>query len=234
VSNPHEYPTWSLRDDPKLRRELIAALAHHGVSISLGEGFLVRSGKPIADCAADLDLMAEVGAARVNILSVDPDMNRTYDDLSTFTEMAVLRGLEATLEFMPGMPICDLPGALAAIRHVGRPGFRLLIDLMHAFRSGASVSDLAALDPAEIGYVQICDAPLVSRFASYAEEGRDERLPPGQGELPLLQALEVLPRDLIVGLEVPMRAKAAAGIGPRERLAPCIDVARTLLAPPDA
>ena len=230
VSNPHGYPVWSLRENPQLRRDLVAALAYHGVSISLGEGFLARPGTSIANSSADLDLMCEIGAARVNILSIDPDLHRTFDELATFAEMALSRGLRATLEFMPGMPIGDLAGALAAIRHVGRPEFRLLIDLMHAFRSGASVSDLAALDPAEIGYLQICDVPRISRFASYAEEARDERLKPGDGDLPLMKALAVLPRDLVIGLEVPMRAKAAAGIGPRERLAVCVDATRALLA----
>jgi sugar phosphate isomerase/epimerase len=230
VSNPHGYPRWSLRENPQLRRDLVTALADHGVSVSLGEGFLVRPGASIAESAADLDLMCEIGAVRINVLCIDPDLHRTVDELATFTEMVASRGLTATLEFIPGMPIGDVAGALAAIRHVGRSELRLLIDFMHVFRSGASVSDLAALDPAEVGYIQICDVPLVSRFASYAEEARDERLKPGEGELPLLRALEVLPRDLVVGLEVPMRAKAAAGIGPRERLAGCVHAARALLA----
>lgn len=229
VSNPHGYPAWSLRDNPQLRRDLIMALADHGISISLGEGFLIRPGASIDSCAADLDLMREIGARRVNVLSIDPDLGRTLDELARFTAMANSRELEATLEFMPGTPIGDLAGALAAIRHVGGHRLRLLIDLMHTFRSGAHVCDLAALGPTEVGYIQICDVPKVSRHASYAEEARDERLKPGDGELPLEEALSVLPRDLVVGLEVPMRSQAAAGIGPRERLSGCVHATQRML-----
>src|SRR5579862_8798238 len=69
--NPHGYPTWSLRNDPALRRETIAALRECGVSISLGEGFLAWPNKDIAETAADLDLMRELGAERVNLISID-------------------------------------------------------------------------------------------------------------------------------------------------------------------
>ena len=53
---------------------------------------------------------------------------------------------------------------------------------------------------------------------------------PGTGELPLADILGSLPRDVVVSLEVPMLAKATAGIGPKERLLPCINAARRLLA----
>jgi hypothetical protein len=32
--NPHGYPKWSLRADPALRRDMLAAMHHRGVSIS--------------------------------------------------------------------------------------------------------------------------------------------------------------------------------------------------------
>jgi sugar phosphate isomerase/epimerase len=234
AGNPHDYPLWSLRDDAALRRETVAALRDSGVSISLGEGFLVMPQSDVAKTAADLDLMRELGAPLVNILCLEPDRNRGLDQCAAFAELAAARDLAATLEFVPGLPIGDLPTALAAIRHVGRPNFRLLIDPMHVFRSGATVSDVAAIDPALIGYIQLCDVPIVSRYANYADEARYERLPPGLGELPLAALLAALPRALAVGLEVPMRGQAAAGIGPDERLAGAVEATRALLAHLDA
>jgi hypothetical protein len=50
-----------------------------------------------------------------------------------------------------------------------------------------------------------------------------------RGELPLLDVLAVLPREIIVGLEVPMRGRAEAGIGPHERLSGCVNATRGLL-----
>jgi len=95
--------------------------------------------------------------------------------------------------------------ALAAIDHVGSPNFSLLIDTMHVLRSGSLAADLAAIDPALIGYVQICDAPLEPVVANYAEESLFERMVPGEGELPLREILAVLPPGRVIGLEVPMR-----------------------------
>ena len=145
-------------------------------------------------------------------------------------EMAAARGMETTLEFAPGLTIADLPAALAAIRHVGRPDFRLLIDTMHFTRTGAALADLAAIDPALIGYVQLCDAPLAPRFESYMQEAMTERMVPGSGEMPLREILNLVPRDRVVALELPLLAMAQAGIGPYERLRPCVDAARELLA----
>jgi hypothetical protein len=42
--------------------------------------------------------------------------------------------------------------------------------------------------------------------------------------------LAALPRDLVVGLEVPMRSLAEAGVSAYDRLLPCVSGARALLA----
>ena len=232
-TNPHGYPPWSLRDDAALRRDLVAAQRDHGVRIALGEGFLIRPGVDIRAAAPDIDLMAELGASAVNILSLDPDGSRGVDQLAIFADLAAARGLQATVELMPGTPIGDLASAVAAIREAGRPNLRLLIDAMHVFRSGATAADIAGLDRAMIGYVQLCDAPVVSPHATYADEARHHRLPPGDGELPLAALAAALPRDVSVGLEIPMLARAQAGEGGYERLAGCVAAARAILARAD-
>ncbi len=174
--------------------------------------------------------MAELDVGAVNVLSSDPDLGRALDELALFADLAGQRGLAAVLEFIPGLPIGDVQGAVKAIAHVGNPEFLLLVDMMHVFRSGCTVADLADLDPAKIGYIQICDVPLVSTKPDYAAEARDERLAPGEGEHPLLKALAVLPRNIVVGIEVPKLSDAAAGIGPHERLANAISITRDYVA----
>ena len=135
----------------------------------------------------------------------------------------------SAVEMMPGLPIGNLAAAVSAITTVAKPNLRLLLDSMHVFRSGASVSDIAALDPAMIGYVQLCDAPVISKHESYADEARYYRLPPGAGELPLLAFIAALPPDLSLGLEIPMLAEAQAGISPAQRLNRCVEATRSLL-----
>ncbi len=166
---------------------MIATMRDRGVSISLGEGFAVKPDVDARERALPtLELMCELGVTRINAVAVDPDLGRCFDQLAKFTRRwPRTRALEATLEFGPGMTIADLPGALAALRHVG-PKLKLLIDTMHLVRSGSSIADLAALDPALIGYIQLNDVPLAPTIPSYMEEAMFERMTPGTGELPLL------------------------------------------------
>ena len=109
--------------------------------------------------------------------------------------MAADAAMETTLEFSTGLAIADLATALDAVRAVGRPDFRLLIDTMHLVRSGSGPADVAVLDPALIGYIQLSDVPLVPTIADYMEEACFERMVPGTGEAPLLEILDALPRD---------------------------------------
>jgi hypothetical protein len=145
-------------------------------------------------------------------------------------DWAATRGMASTLEMCPALTINTLGAAVAAVRHVGRRDFSLLLDTMHLGRSGATAAEVAALDPALIGYVQLCDAPRTPREPNYLQEATLERMVPGEGEMRLRDYLEVLPPGLTISLEVPSRSLAEAGIGPEIRLRCCVEAARRLLA----
>ncbi|HTQ17338.1 sugar phosphate isomerase/epimerase family protein [Mycobacterium sp.] len=222
------YPSFSLRDDAQLRRELLAAMGDRGVSISLGEGLVIVPGADVVDLTRDLDVMAELGAARINTLSFDRDRNRTFDQLATLTQLAAQRGIGTTVELAPGATIGDPPTVLAAIEHVGSPDLRLTVDTMHWVRAGYGAAELREIGPEVIGHVQLSDTTLKPRMKSYMEEAMYERMAPGDGELPLAELLAAVPTDVVVGLEIPMRSLAASGVGPIERLRPCVAAAREL------
>ena len=228
--DPPSYPPFSLRDDPQLRREMTAAMRDRGVSISLGEGMTIRGGVDIRDRHSDLEIMAELGIRLVNTVSIDPDLNRSIEQFGLLAELAASLGMETTLEPSPGLTIPNLSAAVDAIRQVGRPDFRLLVDVMHVIRSGSGPADLAALDPGIVGHIQLSDAPLIPTIPDYSQEAMFERMVPGTGEFPLPEVLAALPDDVVIGLEVPLRSQAQAGIGPHERLGWCVEATRKLLA----
>jgi len=230
TENPYRFPAWDLRQDSALRAATRAALPEHGVTVSVGEGFLIMPGLEIGDSEPTLDLMAELGAPRVNCVAVDPDRSRGVDQFARFAEMAAARGQDALLEFMPILAPATIQEALAFVTDSGAANGKLLIDAMHFFRSGAAIADLAAISPKRIGHVQICDVPMPPKTADYGEEARHERLCPGEGDLPLADFLAALPKDVNVGLEVPMVSRAKAGASVRDLLAPCVAAARSLLA----
>jgi sugar phosphate isomerase/epimerase len=227
--NPQGYSGWSLRTDKALRRDMVAAMKDRGVSISLGEGLGVFPGGDVGAYDPELDAMAELGVPRLNTISFDPDLDRSFDEFAKLKEMAATRGIATLMEFAPVFTVPDLPTALKAVRHVG-PGFGLVIDTMHLMRTGGGPKDIAALDPALIGYCQLCDAPRVPVIPDYMEEAMYERLPPGAGDANLREVLALIPESVVVSLEIPQRSLAEKGIGPRERLAPCVEATRKLLS----
>jgi sugar phosphate isomerase/epimerase len=227
--NPQGYPAWSLRDDPGLREELRQALRDTGLRIGIVEGFAVVPGHDPRGFAWDLDLVAELGARRIAAVSLDKDLERSIDGFAILAEMADERGLLMGIEMGSLGPIGQVEPALAACRGVGRDNFSLIIDSMHYFRLGNTVEELHAIPPALIGYAQLCDAPWAPRFETYMEEAMYERMAPGEGELPLAAFLAALPDGIDVSMEIPMRELATAGVGPRERLAPCVRAATDLL-----
>lgn len=223
------YPAWSLEHDPALRHEMKAAMADTGVKIELGEGFRVGADRDVADYAHGLDLMAELGAVRINAVSMDPSLERTYDQLALLAEMVIARGMMFTIEFAPMNTINNLQSALDAIAHVGKGRARVLVDAMHTFRSGGTVADIAALDPDVIGYAQLCDAPMVAPDGlPYFQEATLGRMIPGTGEFPLADWIAALPADLPIGIEVPMIADLIAGLPVEDHVARVVKAARAL------
>jgi sugar phosphate isomerase/epimerase len=227
---PTGYPRWSLMEDAALRRELKAAMRDRGVSIGCGEGLSMREDMGPKERTPEFEVMLELGVKRINVVSRDPDMTRSFDKYAGMAELAGKAGVDVVTEFAPGLTVEDLPTALKAVRHVNRPNFTLLMDTMHFCRTGGTVADIQALDPKLIGYIQLCDAAASGPMETYMEEALTRRFAPGEGELPLYEVMAALPRDLLVGLEIPQLAKMQAGLGPMERMRPCVEAARALLA----
>ncbi len=228
--NPDNHPDWSLRDDPALRRELIATLQDRGVSIGMVEGFALVPGQDIRAYAQDLDLVRELGGDRIACVSLDKDLPNTIDGFAVLTAMAAERGLLVSAEMGSLGPYGRVEPALAMVRGIGMDNFSLMVDTMHYFRMGNTIEQLAAIDPALIGYVQLCDVPLANRFDTYMEEAMYERMAPGDGELPLREFVKLIPPGVVVSLEIPIRSLAEQGLGPRERHAPSVAAARAMLA----
>jgi len=221
------YPEWSFRDDPALVRRTAEALRERGVAASLVEGFALIPDRQL-EYARDLDLACEFGARAICAVSIDRDESRTHAEYARLAEEAGQRGLITTTEACAGA-YRTLAKTMRAIDAVARPDFVLLIDTMHFFRSGSTVAELEALDPAVLGHIQLCDVPMPAQIEPYMEEALHERRAPGDGDLPLREFLQAVPKGIPIGLEIPIRSEALGGVGPRERMGRCVAAARALL-----
>jgi len=220
---------WSLRNEPARVRGLKQALLDHDVHISLGEGFIIMPGRDILDAEPDFDLMAELGAERLNACAMEPDPARNLDQFAAFAAMAAARNMPVTVEFMPGTPVADLAAGLAFVDASGAANAGMLVDAMHLFCSGGTAEALRGVPSGSVTYAQLCDARQPSFYDGYFQDARNNRLSPGEGVLPLADFLAALPADCPVGLEVPSVAKAEAGMGHEERLRECLAAALTLV-----
>jgi sugar phosphate isomerase/epimerase len=215
--NPENYPDYSLITDRALRRDVTRCLRDEGISIALVDGLAVFRNRPIEAHWPTLDMLAEIGATRINTVSFDV-AERTLPETAKLVEKAASYGLTVTIEPCPVLTTRTLAEAIALIEAVAQPNFKLLIDTMHVSRTGEA-GLVATLDPDLIDYVQISDGPLAmpATNADYMDEAMNERLVPGEGEMPLIEMLRSIKPDVVVSAEVPQRSLREAGLSPLRR-----------------
>lgn len=183
----------------------------------------------VGACASTLAWAAELGARRLSVSGDDPDVDRLAERFGSLCDLAADVGLGVDLEFMRFRVVGTLPQALDIVARAGRPNGRVLIDLLHLFRSGGTADMLRAVPSSAFGSVQLCDAPLADPTdAGIVEEARRRRLFPGEGELPLRTLMDAVPRDVSVSVEVPTDGTWPA-LAPAERAARACAAARELL-----
>jgi hypothetical protein len=76
----------------------------------------------------------------------------------------------------------------------------------------------------------LCDGPAAPSFEQYAYNAFQERMVPGEGELPVAEFLTALPPHVIFGLEVPLRSMAEQGVGHLERAQLLMRATRAVMA----
>jgi sugar phosphate isomerase/epimerase len=209
------------------RQAITQALRDTDMPLALVEGFSIAPDSDVADITRDLDHLAQMGATSICYVSMDKDRARLVAQYQQLTELAADRGIFIATEVGAGA-VRNLKSALEVVQAVAHSHFGLLIDTMHFFRSGASVADFVAINPAHIRHVQLCDVPMPAVIESYMEEALFERRAPGDGDLPLVELVRHIPAHATIGLEIPIRSQVEQGISHRERLADCISKARNL------
>lgn len=223
------YVPWSLRTDPALRREVKAALADAGLRIGLGEGIEASATVAPEDHAPDLDIFAQLGTRRIGARDNGLERERAFDYMARLAEMARERDMDFAFEFSPVMTLRTLKEALALVAYIGEERVSVTVDAMHFFRSGGIARELAELDAALIGHVRLCDAALKSQ-GDYRIEAEENRLIPGEGELPLREFVDALPRGKTLGLDLSLPQAALGVEAARDYLVEVVARTRALLA----
>ncbi len=114
-------------------------------------------------------------------------------------------GFGFAFEYSPFVPINNLRAAAEFVGSVAEhcPRQALIIDTWHFYRTGDTLDDLRALDPALFGYLQVDDALPLGPDLRFDTLNR--RAMPGDGLLPLREFLETCEAcgfDGVISVEV--------------------------------
>lgn len=222
-------PLFPATRDPATVREVIRRSRDTGVGVYNIEFFPLTPEVKVADFAAGLEIGARLGGRRATAIINDADDGRAADNFARLCELGAAFNLQVGLEFMPLSMVKTLAHARRILAAAGHPNGSIALDPLHLMRSGGSPADLAGLDPALIGYVQICDGPL-DGGQDYLAEAIGNRQVPGDGQFPLEAFVAAVPADAILSVEVPLNRLRDAGVAPRERARLALAGARRVLA----
>lgn len=123
---------------------------------------------------------------RVHVAAFAGDGQQIDDDFAAVC--ASLPGVPVAIEFMPYSRIPNLAEAVGITERSGAANARVVLDVVHFFRSGGLPRDLSPAHLTRVAGVQLSDV-AVRHGVSLAYEARHLRTYPGRGALDLVALL---------------------------------------------
>ncbi|HTJ65567.1 MAG TPA: hypothetical protein VL899_17325 [Alphaproteobacteria bacterium] len=222
-------PDYGMNADTPTRRQTLSRCHDLGIAIDMIEGFFLTAENDIADYRSSLESGGILGARSVNVLLRDTDRGRLADKLTAFSELGREFGMATVTEWSIRSPFPSPAEAAAFLDGIGRPA-TLAFDSLHVFRGGFAAADIAVLAPAVVGRGQLSDGPAEIAPDKILVEAFSERLPPGEGALPLASFAHALPGSVVIGLEVPMESERLRGVSAADRVKRVVNATRRLRA----
>lgn len=231
IQFPRAYsPGFPMAGDTRMRRATRQRLEATGLTLFDAATCRLEPGTSLDDFRGLVETAAYLGARGIDVNGNDPDPARLTDQFAALCALCAEHGLGVGIEFMMSTQVKTLGDALALIERSGADNAAVTVDALHLARSGGSSADVAALDPAQISYVQLCDGPAQPPEGSYAREAAGGRLLPGGGDLPVRALVDAVGPDVMLGVEAPSRRRAEQGVPAAAYAAQAMDAMRRLLA----
>lgn len=191
----------------QLCRKLLPLLQDTGVRIWDVEIIRINSQTRPIDHLPLLEAAALLGARRVKVVCDVEDQSLIADKLADLCELSAPLGLMVDLEYMVFSGVKSLQAAITVVHTARQPNLQVLVDALHWTRAGETLDQIAAALP-DLGYIQLCDGPLDAPMEHdlLIQEARTSRLPPGEGQFPLVALVRAMPTQCVISVEVPLLA----------------------------
>ena len=199
-----QMPNYDLIGDHGLREQFIDRMDQLNLGVDIAYPFTISKRTLVDELTPALDCASELKSRLVNVLLYDRNPISRQETFSRFCEHAHCRNLKVLVEFYPASQVVTIEDALVLVEHIGDAGVAgINVDLLHLFRSGGTLEQLAAIPPEYIAYAQLSDGPMICLPELQEYEASIERQLPGEGSLDTIGFLNTLPPDCPVSIEVP-------------------------------
>lgn len=212
---PDAPETYPLIGDTEARRETIARMRRRGVGVLDVEVLRLNGDTDMAAVRPMLESAHALGAPHLLVVGVEEDESRLVERFAALCAEAERQAVRPALEFMRMSSVQTVEDADRIVAAAGHPAGAVLVDSLHLARSGGTPADVAALaaaHPERYPYFQLCDGPAEppgeASLHDLFDEAVNNRLAPGDGELPLLELIDAMPAGAAVSVEVPLAALA--------------------------
>lgn len=199
-----------------MSKAVLAAMAETGVTVKDIE-FLSLDGTATREhWLPMLEAGHALGASSLSLAGQDTDRARLVDTLAELVRDASDFGIIPTLEPISYNTVSTVAQAAAIATEAGSA---IMLDPLHIQRGGSSIDDIRALDPSLVPVLQLCDGPFDTPTDIVIEgplprgmtadgeprkvESRALRLPPLEGEFPLVELMRAVPAGVPLSVEVP-------------------------------
>ena len=172
----------------------------------------INEQRDIAALEPEFEAAAELRVSGIVASVWSPDRAMTQDKFAALCALAKPYELTVHLEFVTWSEIRTVSEAAALLREVGAENARILLDMIHFYRSRCTLEELAACDPALFELVHLCDAPaeIPTVRKSLISTCRNARLYTGDGAIPIRGILAALPNAKMLSVEIPNAQNTAA------------------------
>ena len=219
-------PYYELPLGSQAARDFKGVLNAEGLEVFDIEFFVIDSAFEASAVERIVESAADFGAKRLSVCGDDDDRGRLVANFAELCAVAARYGVSVDIENMGWRVIRTFQDSATIVKEAGAENAGILIDGIHFFRNGASVSELRG-HASRVAHVQLCDArgPAPQTNEEMIAEARAGRFAPGAGELHLAELIAATRPGTRFSVEVPLTGDD----DPEDHLARLASAAKSLL-----